>query len=163
GCLTTTTDETGVAFAGLAGQSRMLADGRLTSAGLVDLLLRRVERLQPRLNAFRVVLTEQAREAAAAADAARADGDDRPLLVVRARRSQADARLGAARPRPGPLARPLACRVPDPVGRGDGDAARRRRRPDAGFPCRSRRLRSAAHRRVGQAVDADQGARRRAT
>lgn len=80
--MTAPLDETEVAFAGVAGQSRLLADGRLTSAELVDLLLRRIERLQPRLNAFRVVLAGEARTGARAADEARAAGDDRPLLGV---------------------------------------------------------------------------------
>ena len=80
--MTVSLDEAHVAFAGVAGQSRMLTDGDLTSAQLVDLLLRRIERLQPSLNAFRVVLAGEARRAAAAADEARAKGDTRPLLGV---------------------------------------------------------------------------------
>jgi amidase len=79
---TTDADETEVAFAGVAGQAARLADGRITSVALVDLLLRRIERLQPRLNAFRVVLADEARAAAAAADEARKAGDARPLLGV---------------------------------------------------------------------------------
>jgi amidase len=75
-------DETDVAFAGVAGQARLLAGGRLSSTDLVDLLLRRIERLQPRLNAFRVVLADDARATARAADEARAAGDTRPLLGV---------------------------------------------------------------------------------
>jgi amidase len=80
--LTTPLDEAEVAYAGVAGQARLLAEGRLTAADLVDLLLRRIERLQPRLNAFRLVLAEDARAAAQAADAGRASGDPRPLLGV---------------------------------------------------------------------------------
>ena len=75
-------DEIDVAFAGVAGQAARLADGRLTSAELVDLLLRRIERLDPQLNAFRVVLADEARAAASAADEARRGGDERPLLGV---------------------------------------------------------------------------------
>ncbi len=71
-----------VAYAGVAGQARMLADGRLTAVDLVDLLLRRIDRLQPSLNAFRVVLGDEARRGAAAADEARRGGDTRPLLGV---------------------------------------------------------------------------------
>ena len=82
GCLTTPADEAEVAFAGVQGQARLLADGVLTSADLIDLLLRRIDRLQPRLNAFRVVLADEARAAARAADEARAAGDSRPLLGV---------------------------------------------------------------------------------
>ena len=80
--MTTALDDVQVAFAGVAGQSRLLANGELTSAQLVDLLLRRIERLQPRLNAFRVVLAGEARRAAKEADEARAAGDSRPLLGV---------------------------------------------------------------------------------
>ena len=78
----TALDEKEVAFAGVAGQAALLRDGQLTSADLVELLLRRIERLQPTLNAFRVVLAGDARRDAAAADAARRDGDQRPLLGV---------------------------------------------------------------------------------
>ncbi len=74
--------ETDVAFAGVAGQARLLREGRLSSVELVEMLLARIARLQPRLNAFRVVLAEQARQDAAAADAARRDADPRPLLGV---------------------------------------------------------------------------------
>jgi amidase len=80
--LSASVDEAHVAFAGVAGQAQMLSEGALTSAQLVDLLLRRIERLDPALNAFRVVLAREARRAAAAADAARAKGDSRPLLGV---------------------------------------------------------------------------------
>jgi amidase len=80
--LTTPPGEADVAFAGVAGQAKLLAGGRLTSVQLVDLLLRRIERLQPQLNAFRVVLAREARRAALAADEARAAGDARPLLGV---------------------------------------------------------------------------------
>jgi len=80
--LTVPLDEAQVAYAGVAGQSRLLAAGELTSAQLVDLLLRRIDRLQPTLNAFRVVLAGDARRAAKAADEARAAGDSRPLLGV---------------------------------------------------------------------------------
>src|SRR5439155_12206362 len=47
-----------------------------------DPLLARIERLQPRLNASRVVLADEARRDAVAADTARRDGDTRPLLGV---------------------------------------------------------------------------------
>ena len=80
--MTAALDETDVAYAGVAGQARRLATGALTSTELIDLLLRRIERLQPRLNAFRVVLAGDARRAAAEADEARAGGDTRPLLGV---------------------------------------------------------------------------------
>jgi len=71
-----------IAFAGVAGQAAMLADGSLTSAALVERVLSRIDGLQPRLNAFRTVFATQARVAAEAADRARAAGDPRPLLGV---------------------------------------------------------------------------------
>jgi amidase len=74
--------ESDVAYAGVAGQARLLAEGRLTATELADLVLRRIDRLEPRLNAFRTVLADDARRDAAAADAARRAGDTRPLLGV---------------------------------------------------------------------------------
>jgi amidase len=75
-------DEADVAYAGVIGQAELLRDGRLTCVELVDLLLRRIERFDGRLNAFRVVLASAALAEAAAADAARQAGDQRPLLGV---------------------------------------------------------------------------------
>jgi amidase len=80
--VTTTVDEDTVAYAGVLGQAGMLRDGRLTSVELIDLLLRRIARLDPGIRAFRQVLADPARADAAAADAARAAGDPRPLLGV---------------------------------------------------------------------------------
>jgi amidase len=77
-----TRDSDTIAFAGVVGQAGMLASGEVTSSELVDLLLARIERIDSTLNAFRVVLAEPARAAAAAADRARRDGDTRPLLGV---------------------------------------------------------------------------------
>ncbi|HWB65881.1 MAG TPA: amidase family protein [Mycobacteriales bacterium] len=74
--------EAEVAYAGVLGQAALLRDGRLTSIALVDLLLNRIARLDGRLQAFRMVFAEEARAAAAAADAARQNGDQRPLLGV---------------------------------------------------------------------------------
>lgn len=72
--------EDDIAFAGVRGQLELLTCGELTSRQLVDLLLARIERLDPQLGAFRVVLAERARADADAADRARARGDRRPLL-----------------------------------------------------------------------------------
>ena len=49
---------------------------------LVELYLERIERLDPRLNAFRVVMAERALTEADQAEARRAAGDQRPLLGV---------------------------------------------------------------------------------
>jgi amidase len=75
-------DEEAVAYAGVVGQAQLLRDGHLTSAGLVDILLRRIARLDVQLRAFRVVLADDARAEAAKADTARRAGDARPLLGV---------------------------------------------------------------------------------
>ena len=71
-----------LAFAGVARTAELLAAGEVTSARLVELFLGRIARLDPDINAFRVVRDDAARAEAAAADAARAAGDDRPLLGV---------------------------------------------------------------------------------
>ena len=74
-------DDEDLAFAGVAGQRRLLADGTVTSVQLLELSLSRIARLDPQLNAFRT-LFPTARAEAEAADAALARGDDRPLLGV---------------------------------------------------------------------------------
>ncbi|MBX5441394.1 MAG: amidase [Solirubrobacteraceae bacterium] len=75
-------DAVDLAFAGLARQAELVAAGEVSSRELVDLALARIERLDPRLNAFRVVFGERARVEADQADARRAAGDARPLLGV---------------------------------------------------------------------------------
>ena len=54
----------------------------VTSRELVELYLERIERLDPELNAFRLVMAERALIDADQADARRAAGDERPLLGV---------------------------------------------------------------------------------
>lgn len=71
-----------LAFTGLAEQARLVRDGEASSRDLVELSLERIERLDPRLNAFRIVLAEAARRDADAADARRAAGEEAPLLGV---------------------------------------------------------------------------------
>lgn len=79
-------DAVELAYAGIARQAQLIADGEVSSAELVDLYLDRIERHDPRLNAFRVVLAERARLEARQADARRgADSRQsglRPLLGV---------------------------------------------------------------------------------
>lgn len=70
-----TADATGLAFAGAARQAWLIASGELSSRELTQLYLERVARLDPRLNAFRVVLAEQALAEADAADARRGRGE----------------------------------------------------------------------------------------
>ena len=71
-----------LAFAGIARQAELIASGDVGSRELVDLYLDRIVRLDPRLNAFRIVLAESARAEADQADARRRAGQSRPLLGV---------------------------------------------------------------------------------
>ena len=75
-------DSEDVAYAGVLGQAELLRSGRLTAPALVDLLLERIARTQPTVNAFRVVRADEARAEAAEAQRAIDAGDDRPLLGV---------------------------------------------------------------------------------
>lgn len=63
-----------LAFAGLTRHAELIAAGELTSRALTELFLGRIARLDPLLNAFRVVLRERALAEADAADARRGDG-----------------------------------------------------------------------------------------
>lgn len=69
-------------FPTLTEQLYQLASGAVTSVELVGQALQAIETSQPKLNAFRVVLTESALVEAAAADRRRAAGEDAPLLGV---------------------------------------------------------------------------------
>jgi amidase len=71
-----------LAFAGIARQAKLIRAGEISSRELVDLYLERIERLNPRLNAFTDVLGETARAEADAADERRASGEEAPLLGV---------------------------------------------------------------------------------
>jgi amidase len=75
-------DATDLAFAGIARQADFLAAGEVSSRELVELYLKRIERFDGQLNAFRVVLAERALLEADQADARRGAGGDRPLLGV---------------------------------------------------------------------------------
>src|SRR4029453_14585923 len=71
-----------LAFAGAARQAELLRRGQVSPRELVELHLRRIERLDPRLNAFRVVLAERALVEAQQAEARLRAGEERPLLGV---------------------------------------------------------------------------------
>jgi amidase len=71
-----------LAFAGVARQAELVRDGEVSSRELVELYLERIERLDPQLNAFRIVMAERALVDAQQADGRRGAGDDRPLLGV---------------------------------------------------------------------------------
>jgi amidase len=75
-------DPTDLAFAGAGQQARLIASGEVSAREVVDGALRRIERLDPRLNAFRVVLADRALADAEHADARRRAGEAPPLLGV---------------------------------------------------------------------------------
>jgi amidase len=71
-----------IAFAGAARQAEMVRAGEVSPTELVRLHLDRIERLDPQLNSFRVVLAERALLEAEQAEARLEGGDERPLLGV---------------------------------------------------------------------------------
>src|ERR1700694_5979287 len=71
-----------LAYAGIARQAGLIASGEISSRELVDLYLERIARLDPLLNAFRVVFAASARIEAEQPDARRRAGGERPLLGV---------------------------------------------------------------------------------
>jgi amidase len=70
-----------LAYAGAARQAELIRSGEVSSRELVELFLERIERHNPKLNAFTEVLGERALADAEAADARRG-ADDAPLLGV---------------------------------------------------------------------------------
>jgi amidase len=71
-----------LAFAGAARQAEMVRKGEVSATELVGFYLDRIQRLDPQLNAFRVVLREQAMLEAEQAEARVRAGEERPLLGV---------------------------------------------------------------------------------
>jgi amidase len=71
-------DAADLVFAGVARQAEMVRAGEVTPRELVDACLARIERLDPQLNAFRVVFGSRAREEAESLG----DPDGRPLYGV---------------------------------------------------------------------------------
>lgn len=65
-------DTTDLVFAGAARQARLIAEGEVTARELTEAMLERIDRLNPVLNAYRVVLAERALAEADAADERRA-------------------------------------------------------------------------------------------
>jgi amidase len=79
----TTSERRDLAFAGVARQAELVRTGAVSPRELVETTLERIERLDPRLNAFRVVFAERALTEADQAGARAGAGDDsRPLLGV---------------------------------------------------------------------------------
>ena len=71
-----------LAFAGLGAQAERVRSGDVSARELTEMAIARIRRLDPQLNAFRVVLEEQALAEAEQADGRRRAGDERPLLGV---------------------------------------------------------------------------------
>jgi amidase len=74
-------NELDLAFAGLARQAELIHSGEVSSRELVELYLERIERVDPQLNAYRVVMAERALAEAGHADAHRGDRERRLLGV----------------------------------------------------------------------------------
>jgi amidase len=75
-------DATDLAYAGAAQQARLIAAGDVSAREVVRATLDRIDRVDPTLGAYRVVLAERALAEADQADARRRAGDTRPLLGV---------------------------------------------------------------------------------
>ena len=75
-------DDEELAFAGVAQQAQLVRDGRVTPRELVELCLERIARLDPVVNAFRVVLADQALAEADRVEQRLAAGEDLPLAGV---------------------------------------------------------------------------------
>lgn len=75
-------DGTELAFAGIGRQAQLIRDREVSPRELVQVLLERIERIDPALNAFRVVLAEEALQQAERAESALTGPDVPPLLGV---------------------------------------------------------------------------------
>src|SRR5688500_8394040 len=75
-------DAADLAYAGGARQAALIAAEEVSAREVVQATLDRIERLDPELNAFRVVWPERALLQADQADARRRAGEHRPLLGV---------------------------------------------------------------------------------
>ncbi len=71
-----------LAFAGAARLAELVRAKEVSPTELVELYLERISRIDPQLNAFRVVLGDQARADAKRAEERLAGGDEAPLLGV---------------------------------------------------------------------------------
>jgi amidase len=75
-------DAADLVYSGIARQASMVREGEISPSELVQACLDRIAELDPKLNAFRIVLAEKALAEAAQAEGRRGAGDDRPLLGV---------------------------------------------------------------------------------
>jgi amidase len=69
-------------YAGAVEQARLVRGGEVSARELIEATLARIEALNPRFNAFRVVFDDRALAQAIEADTLHRAGDDRPLLGV---------------------------------------------------------------------------------
>jgi amidase len=116
---------TDLPFAGVERQLALLAAREVSALELVELYLERIERLDPALNAYRIVFADRARAEARQADGRRGAGEDRPLLGIPvAIKDDAD------------IAGELTCRgtnAIDAPATADAEVVRRRRAAGAGI------------------------------
>ena len=75
-------DGADLAFDGVVRQAELIRAGEVSSRELVELYLERIQRIEPEINAFRVVMAERALGEADQADSRLAGGEERPLLGV---------------------------------------------------------------------------------
>ena len=75
-------DAVDLAFAGAVRQAEMIRSREISARELTELYLDRIARLDPQLNAYRVVFAERALAEAGQADGRARAGDTRPLLGV---------------------------------------------------------------------------------
>src|SRR5688500_13777446 len=75
-------DSAELAFSEINRQAELVRSGEVSSREIVENYLERIERIDPRLNAFRTVMANSALAEADAADSRRASGEDLPLLGV---------------------------------------------------------------------------------
>jgi len=75
-------DAAELAFAGISRQAELLRSREVSPRELVELYLERIERLDPQLNSFRVVMGEEALAEAATAEERLGRGEDGALLGV---------------------------------------------------------------------------------
>jgi amidase len=75
-------ERTDLAFAGIARQAALVRAGEVAPRELVELSLERIARIDPQVNAVRVVFAERALAEADQAAGRRGAGDERPLLGV---------------------------------------------------------------------------------
>ncbi len=75
-------DATDLAYAGAAEQARLVREGEVSAREVVEATLERIARVDPQLNAYRVVFADRALAEADQADARSGAGQERPLLGV---------------------------------------------------------------------------------